>query len=76
VNHGRYRNCLQAIGDIEYELRNNEFREIISEDPRNLFLLASARKCLMSLMVIKAETWSPRPMAAGRLLHSQDGPSD
>jgi len=44
VNHGRYRNCLQAIGDIEYELRNNEFREIISEDPRNLFLLASARK--------------------------------
>ncbi|MBI4683025.1 MAG: hypothetical protein HY757_07995 [Nitrospirae bacterium] len=39
-----YRNCLQAIREIESVLHNNEFREIIGEDPRNLFLLASSRK--------------------------------
>lgn len=44
ANHVHYRNCLKAIGDIESVLHNNEFREIISEDPRNLFLLASSRK--------------------------------
>ncbi len=43
-NHVHYHNCIQAIGDIESILHNNEFREIISDDPRNLFLLASSRK--------------------------------
>jgi uncharacterized protein (TIGR04562 family) len=43
-NYARYRDCMQAIGDIESVLHNNEFREIIREDPRNLFLLASSRK--------------------------------
>ncbi len=43
-NNVLYRNCVHAIGDIESVLRNNEFREIISKDPRNLFLLASAKK--------------------------------
>jgi len=44
ANHGLYRNCLQAIADIESVLRDNEFRKIIGEDPRHLFLLASAKK--------------------------------
>ncbi|MBI5665502.1 MAG: hypothetical protein HZC49_10540 [Nitrospirae bacterium] len=43
-NYARYRSCLQAVEDIESVLHNNEFRGIISEDPRNLFLLASSRK--------------------------------
>jgi uncharacterized protein (TIGR04562 family) len=37
-----YRHCLYAIGEIESILRNAEFREIVDEDPRHLFLLASS----------------------------------
>jgi uncharacterized protein (TIGR04562 family) len=44
LNYGLYRNCLQAVGDIGSVLQGQEFREIIKEDPRNLFLLASSRK--------------------------------
>ncbi len=43
-NYGLYLNCLQSIGDIESILNNREFREIIREDARNLFLLASSQK--------------------------------
>ena len=44
ANSGLYRNCLQSIGEIESVLKNTEFRQIVSEDPRHLFLLASSRK--------------------------------
>lgn len=43
-NQVLYRNNIKAIGEIESVLNNDEFREIINEDPRNLFLLASSRK--------------------------------
>jgi len=43
-NCGLYRKCLQAIGDIESVMQNVQFREIINDDPRHLFLMASAKK--------------------------------
>jgi uncharacterized protein (TIGR04562 family) len=44
ANAGLYRNCLQAIERTESVLKNEEFRKIVAEDPRHLFLLASSRK--------------------------------
>ena len=44
ANVNLYRNCLAAIGEIESILKNTEFRQIVSEDPRHLLLLASSRK--------------------------------
>lgn len=44
TNSGLYRSCLQSIGEIESLLKNTVFRQIVSEDPRHLFLLASSRK--------------------------------
>ncbi|MGC2062583.1 MAG: hypothetical protein WA610_06365 [Thermodesulfovibrionales bacterium] len=44
ANAGLYRNCLHAIGEIESVLMSAEFRRIVSEDPRHLFLLASSRR--------------------------------
>lgn len=43
-NAGLYRNCLQSIGELESILGDAEFRRIVDEDPRHLFLLASSRK--------------------------------
>jgi uncharacterized protein (TIGR04562 family) len=39
-----YRHYLDAIGEIESIMRNAEFKRIVSEDPRHLFLLASSRR--------------------------------
>jgi uncharacterized protein (TIGR04562 family) len=44
TNAGLYRSCLQAIGEIESVLKSPGFRQIVSEDPRHLFLLSSSRK--------------------------------
>ena len=44
VNVVHYRRCLRAIDEIESVLMNTEFRRIVSEDPRHLFLLASSRR--------------------------------
>jgi len=43
-NTGIYRDCLQAMEQVESVLRDAEFRQIVGEDPRHLFLLASSRK--------------------------------
>jgi uncharacterized protein (TIGR04562 family) len=43
-NAGLYQNCLQAISEVESVLKSAEFRRIVEEDPRHLFLLASSRK--------------------------------
>lgn len=43
-NAGLYRDCLQTIGRLESVLRDDEFRRLVDEDPRHLFLLASSRK--------------------------------
>lgn len=43
-NAGLYRDCLQTIREIEAVLKSTEFRQIVDEDPRHLFLLASSRK--------------------------------
>lgn len=39
-----YRACLHAIAEIETTLAAPEFRDLVLEDPRHLFLLASSRK--------------------------------
>ncbi|HXX58505.1 MAG TPA: hypothetical protein VEI96_10930 [Thermodesulfovibrionales bacterium] len=44
TNAQLYRDCLRAIDDIESVLISTEFRRIVSEDPRHLFLLASSRR--------------------------------
>ena len=44
VNASLYRNCLQTIADFEAVLESADFRDLIDEDPRHLFLLASSRK--------------------------------
>jgi len=44
VNADLYRNCLRATGEAESVLQDAEFRRIVGEDPRHLFLLASSRK--------------------------------
>jgi uncharacterized protein (TIGR04562 family) len=44
ANADLYRRCLHAIGEIESVLMSPEFRRIVSEDPRHLFLLASSRR--------------------------------
>jgi uncharacterized protein (TIGR04562 family) len=43
-NAGLYQNCLWATGEVASVLRNPDFRRIVDEDPRHLFLLASSRK--------------------------------
>jgi len=43
-NAGVYGSCLQAIEEIGAVLMSAEFRKIVSEDPRHLFLLASSRR--------------------------------
>jgi len=43
-NAGLYLRCLQVIGQTVSILENAEFRQVVSEDPRHLFLLASSRK--------------------------------
>jgi uncharacterized protein (TIGR04562 family) len=43
-NCGLYRECLKSITQINVLLDNKQFRDIIDEDPRHLFLLASSKK--------------------------------
>lgn len=44
VNAVLYRQCLADIVKIESVLTNTDFRRIVGEDPRHLFLLASSRR--------------------------------
>ena len=44
ANAGLYLSCLRFLGEAESVLKNFGFRQIVSEDPRHLFLLASSRK--------------------------------
>lgn len=39
---GLYRSCLNAIDEIEATIHSQDFREVIKEDPRHLFLMASS----------------------------------
>jgi len=43
-NHSHYENCLRSINNIEEMLHNPNLQELINEDPRHLFLLASSKK--------------------------------
>ncbi len=43
-NHSLYLDCYNDIREIEEKLNSEEFRAIVDEDPRHLFLLASSRK--------------------------------
>jgi uncharacterized protein (TIGR04552 family) len=43
-NAGLYQKCLRAAGEAASVLQNPDFRRIVGEDPRHLFLLASSRK--------------------------------
>lgn len=44
ANADLYRHCLNAISEIESVFMSAEFRHIVNEDPRHLFLLASSRR--------------------------------
>jgi uncharacterized protein (TIGR04562 family) len=44
VNLELYRNSLQAIERVELILNNADFQEVVQQDPRHLFLLASSGK--------------------------------
>ncbi|MBF0458448.1 MAG: hypothetical protein HQK99_11205 [Nitrospirae bacterium] len=39
-----YKNVNNAIGGIERKLEDDEFRRLVEEDPRHLFLMASSKK--------------------------------
>jgi len=43
-NAGLYQKCLRAAGEAASVLQNPDFRRIVGEDPRHLFLFASSRK--------------------------------
>jgi len=43
-NNRLYENCLKSIDQIEDMLKDPNLQEIINEDPRHLFLLASSKK--------------------------------
>ncbi len=43
-NADLYRTCLKAIGATVTVLQDKQFRHLVDEDPRHLFLLASSRK--------------------------------
>ena len=43
-NDAIYHRCLRAIGRTVFVLQSAEFRQVVGEDPRHLFLLASSRK--------------------------------
>jgi len=43
-NTGLYQKCLHTAGEAESILKDTEFRRIVDEDPRHLFLFASSRK--------------------------------
>jgi hypothetical protein len=44
LNHGTYLHCARSIGEIESILDRRDFSEMVFEDPRHLFLMASSRK--------------------------------
>ncbi len=75
ANSGLYRHYLHAIWEIGAVLMDTEFRSIISEDPRHLFLLASSRRYPGVFHGYKGSDLEvPGRVAADRLLHAQDGP--
>jgi uncharacterized protein (TIGR04552 family) len=43
-NEGLYQDCLGALAKAQTMLQAPEFRRLVDEDPRHLFLLASSRK--------------------------------
>ena len=43
-NAGLYRTCLKALNATASVLQDQQFRRLVDEDPRHLFLLASSRK--------------------------------
>ena len=44
ANVNLYMDCLQTINDLERVLTDRSFRQIVTEDPRHLLLLASSKK--------------------------------
>ncbi|MBA4371362.1 MAG: hypothetical protein C0402_00700 [Thermodesulfovibrio sp.] len=44
ANADLYRRCLEAVAEAEAVLASAEFRRLVGEDPRHLFLLASSRR--------------------------------
>jgi len=42
--HALYEECLSAISEIKFRLSDQQFRDIVSTDPRHLFLIASSKK--------------------------------
>jgi uncharacterized protein (TIGR04562 family) len=43
-NSGLYKDCLRSIDETQKILKSTEFRRLLNEDPRHLFLIASSRK--------------------------------
>ncbi|MBI5847902.1 MAG: hypothetical protein HZB31_08135 [Nitrospirae bacterium] len=43
-NNALYRQCLNALSEIEAVLMDTEFRQLVRADPRHLFLMASSRR--------------------------------
>jgi len=43
-NGAIYENCLRTINDLDRILTDQPFRQLVTEDPRHLFLLASSKK--------------------------------
>jgi uncharacterized protein (TIGR04552 family) len=43
-NEALYRNCLSSLAEAKATLQGSQFRHLVDEDPRHLFLLASSRK--------------------------------
>ena len=44
LNHDIYLSCAKSIGEIESILDRRDFREMVFQDPRHLFLMASSKK--------------------------------
>ena len=44
ANAGLYADCLRAMSEVENTLLDPLFKQIVTEDPRHLFLLASSKK--------------------------------
>lgn len=43
-NEALYRDCLSSLTEAKATLQDSQFRRLVDEDPRHLFLLASSRK--------------------------------
>jgi len=44
ANHDIYLSCAQGVEKIEAQLGSRDFKEVVFQDPRYLFLMASSRK--------------------------------